>query len=65
MADALARAEEVLNDAILADVAEIRLIHGRRGGRIREALHRRLRELGIVRGFRVDPKNPGVTVVTL
>ena len=48
---ALARAEQALNEALLADVAELRLIHGRSGGRIRAALHRRLREIPSVSGF--------------
>jgi DNA mismatch repair protein MutS2 len=63
--EALARAEHALNDAILADVAQVRFIHGRSGGRIRAALHRRLREIPSVRHFRVDPGNEGVTIVEL
>lgn len=63
--DALARAEQALNDALLADASELRLIHGRSGGRIRAALHRRLGEIAAVRAFRLDPRNPGVTVVHL
>lgn len=62
---ALARAEQALNEALLADVAELRLIHGRSGGRIRAALHRRLREISSVRGFQLDPRNEGVTLVRL
>jgi len=63
--DALARAEQALNAALLADCPELRLIHGRSGGRIRASLHRRLREIPTVREFRVDPANPGVTIVSL
>ena len=62
---ALARVEQVLNEALLVDVAELRFIHGRSGGRIRAALHRRLREIPSVRGFRLDPRNAGVTIVEL
>jgi DNA mismatch repair protein MutS2 len=62
---ALARAEQALNEALLADVAELRLIHGRSGGRIRAALHRRLREIPSVRAFRLDPRNEGMTIVAL
>ena len=62
---ALARAEQALSDALLADLAELRLIHGRSGGRIRAALHRRLREIPTVRGFQLDPRNEGVTIVRL
>ena len=63
--DALARAEQALNDALLADVAELRVIHGKSGGRIRAALHRRLRAIPTVRAFTLDPGNPGVTIVSL
>ncbi|MDA1185696.1 MAG: Smr/MutS family protein [Acidobacteria bacterium] len=62
---ALARAEQALNEALLTDVAELRLIHGRSGGRIRAALHRLLREIPSVRGFQLDPRNEGVTIVRL
>jgi DNA mismatch repair protein MutS2 len=54
-----------LNDALLADAAELRVIHGRSGGRIRAAVHARLRELPFVRHYRLDPRNEGVTIVTL
>ena len=63
--DALARAEHALNAALLAGAPELRLIHGRSGGRIRAALHRRLREIPTVLAFRLDPANPGVTIVSL
>jgi dsDNA-specific endonuclease/ATPase MutS2 len=63
--EALARAEQALNDALLAARTELRLIHGRSGGRIRAALHARLNNIGAVRAFRLDPRNPGVTIVSL
>jgi DNA mismatch repair protein MutS2 len=63
--EALARVESALNDAILADMAQVRFIHGRSSGRIRGALHRRLKEIATVRHFLVDPRNDGVTIVEL
>jgi DNA mismatch repair protein MutS2 len=63
--EALARAEQALNDALLADCSELRVIHGKSGGRIRAALHRRLREIPTVRAFHLDPRNQGVTIVSL
>ncbi len=63
--DAMARVDDVLNDALLADLPGLRLVHGRSGGRIRAALHRRPREVSSVRAFRLDPRNPGVTIVSL
>jgi len=63
--EALVRAEDALNKALVEDCAELRVIHGRSGGRIRAALHRRLREMPSVRGFGLDPGNSGVTIVKL
>jgi dsDNA-specific endonuclease/ATPase MutS2 len=61
--EALARIDQALNDALVAGAAELRFIHGRSGGRLRGALHRRLREISSVRHFALDPRNQGVTVV--
>jgi DNA mismatch repair protein MutS2 len=60
--EALARVDSAINDALLEGHVQLRLIHGRSGGRIRTALHRHLRALPPVRTFRLDPKNDGVTV---
>lgn len=65
VAEALVKAELALNDALLANLPELRLIHGRSGGRIRGALHRWLGGVAAVRGFRIDPRNPGTTIVQL
>jgi dsDNA-specific endonuclease/ATPase MutS2 len=65
VAEALARAELALNQAMLDDRGTLRLIHGRSGGRIRAALHARLGQIPTVRGFGIDPANAGVTVVRL
>ncbi|MGE0447403.1 MAG: Smr/MutS family protein [Vicinamibacterales bacterium] len=63
--EALSRIDDALNEALLANVAEVRFIHGRSGGKLRAALHQRLRAIPSVRGFRLDPRNAGVTIVTL
>lgn len=54
-----------INDAILAGHAEVRVIHGRSGGRLKAAVHGRLRGISAVQSFRLDPANPGVTIVVL
>ena len=56
---------EFLSDAMLAGHAEVRVIHGRSGGRLKAVVHARLRGTAAVRGFRLDPRNPGVTIVHL
>lgn len=63
--EAITAVDAFLNDAILASLDEIRIIHGRSGRRLKGVVHARLRELRPVRAFRVDPGNPGVTIVTL
>lgn len=63
--EALACIDGALDAALLAGHAELRFIHGRSGGRLRGALHERLRAIGAVRGLRLDPRNPGVTIVSL
>jgi dsDNA-specific endonuclease/ATPase MutS2 len=57
--------DEFLNDALLAHATEVRVIHGRSGGKLRTAVHARLAKISSVRGFRVDPLNPGTTIVML
>lgn len=63
VAEAVAALDIFVNDALLASVHEVAVIHGRSGGRIKSAVHARLRELPPVRSFRIDPRNPGVTLV--
>jgi hypothetical protein len=54
-----------LSDALLEDVSELRVVHGRSGGRVRAAVQTRLRDLPFVRAYRLDPHNAGVTIVLL
>lgn len=63
--EAMTHIDDALNAALLTGRSELRFIHGRSGGRLRGALHARLREVATVRGFRLDPRNPGVTIVSL
>lgn len=62
--EAVAALDGFLNDALLAGHAEIEVIHGRSGGRLKAAVHARLQQLS-VRAFRVDPMNAGLTIVSL
>ena len=63
--EALAKVERAVNDALLADRSELRLIHGRSGGRIRTSLDHWLRGIPTIRAFHLDPRNAGVTIVSL
>jgi DNA mismatch repair protein MutS2 len=63
--EAIGALDEFLDAALIASHVDVRIIHGRSGGRIRDAVHARLRQLPPVRSFRLDPRNPGVTIVSL
>lgn len=63
--EALARVDATLDACMRDDIAQLRVIHGRSGGTLRAALHRRLRDIRSVRAFRLDDRNPGVTIVSL
>lgn len=63
--EAEAAIDEFVNEALLGGLAAVRVIHGRSGGRVKHAVHARLRQLPSVRAFRVDSANPGVTIVEL
>ena len=63
--EAIEALDAFLNDALLAGSPEARVIHGRSGGAVKAAVHKRLAQLPPVRSFRLDPRNAGVTIVTL
>lgn len=63
--EAVAALDAFLSDTLLAGHAEVRVIHGRSGGRLKAAVHSRLKQLAVARAFRVDPANEGVTIVSL
>lgn len=63
--EAVGALDRFLNDAMLAGLSEVGVIHGRSGGRLKAAVHARLTVLPSVQGFRLDPGNPGVTIVAL
>jgi dsDNA-specific endonuclease/ATPase MutS2 len=65
VAEAVARVDLTINDALLEGRWQVRVIHGRSGSRIRAAVHQQLRALPPVRAFRLDPANEGVTIVEL
>jgi len=63
VAEALDALSSFLNSALLAGSPEVRIIHGRSGGKIKAALHAQLKRMRSIRSFRVDPQNAGVTIV--
>ena len=61
--DALRQVESAVNRAILCNQNKLEIMHGIGSGKIKEALHGYLKELVVVKSFRLEPENPGVTVV--
>jgi DNA mismatch repair protein MutS2 len=54
-----------IDRALLAGATEVRIIHGRSGGRLKSALHMDLKKITSVRSYAIDPRNAGVTIVKL
>jgi DNA mismatch repair protein MutS2 len=63
-AEAAALVEDFINEALLAGHAQVRIIHGRSGGQVKAAVHASLRRIATVASFRLEPRNPGATIVT-
>ncbi|HKH73870.1 MAG TPA: Smr/MutS family protein [Vicinamibacterales bacterium] len=61
--EAVAALDGFINEAILAGHETVSVIHGRSGGRLKAAVHARLRDVSSVRRFGVDPRNSGVTIL--
>jgi DNA mismatch repair protein MutS2 len=64
VAEAVDALDVFISDALLGDCDHVRVVHGIGGGKVKAAVHQRLRQLPSIRSFRVDPQNAGVTVVT-
>ena len=65
--EAIPEMEKFLDDAYLAHLESVRVVHGRGTGALREAVHRRLRKLPYVKSFRLGEYgegDSGVTIVT-
>ena len=63
--DTVAALDLFLNVAPLAGHAEVRVIHGRSGGRLKAAVDSKLKQLALGRAVRLDPANPVVTILAL
>ncbi len=67
---AVARLEAFLNSALLAQLEEVRAIHGFGTGKLRQGIHSWLRQQKYIRDFRLgkdfeDPGGGGVTIIHL
>jgi dsDNA-specific endonuclease/ATPase MutS2 len=61
--EAVSAVDSLMNEAILAGHDVLRVIHGRSGGRLKAAVHSLLKNMPAVT-YRLDPRNPGVTIIT-
>ena len=68
VSEALEETDKYLDDAFLAGLARLRIIHGKGTGALRTAIHDLLREHPLASSFQVAPLNEGgegATIVTL
>lgn len=63
--EAISALEYRIDQAALAGLDRIEVLHGIGSGRIRDALFRHLPTLKVVKSFRPDDSNPGVTWIYL
>lgn len=61
--EAIAAVEKRVNDAILADLDRLEIVHGVGTGALLKAVHQYLSGLSVVERFRLDDQNPGCTFV--
>ncbi|MDI9602788.1 MAG: Smr/MutS family protein, partial [Acidobacteriota bacterium] len=63
--EAIDQVEKLLDDAALAEHTEIRLIHGKGTGALKQGLRRHLAEVPVVRAMYDAPLNAGGSGVTI
>ena len=67
MDEALAVLDKYLDDAYLAHLSNVRVVHGKGTGALRSAVHNHLKRLKIVKDYRLGEYgegDAGVTIVT-
>jgi DNA mismatch repair protein MutS2 len=65
VSEAIERLEHWLSSAIMNKSEKVSIIHGLGTGKVKAAVHKRLGELSIVRNFRLNELNSGMTDVYL
>ena|SRR6185503_5479202 len=59
--EALARVVDEIDHALRRGADRVEVVHGKGSGRIKHALHHHLASLPVVKAFKLDERNPGVT----
>jgi len=57
--------EDHLNSAVLAEIERLEVIHGIGHGILKRTVEKVLSSIKVVKSYRIDPSNPGVTIVYL
>jgi len=63
--EALPALDRYLNDAFMAGHSEVRIVHGKGSGTLRQAVNRELKRHSLVRFFRIGGHMEGQTGVTI
>lgn len=63
--EGIRKLDEYLNDAVIAGLPEVEILHGYGTGRLQAAVHRHLAALPIVTGFKLNEQNAAITRVFL
>jgi DNA mismatch repair protein MutS2 len=63
--EALSKVEKFIDDALIANLSSVRLVHGKGTGTLRKAIHQYLKECPHVRSFRLGDSNEGSYGVTI
>jgi len=63
--EALPALDRYLSDAFLAGYCEVRIVHGKGSGTLRQAVTRELKKHPLVRSFRIGGHREGQTGVTI
>jgi DNA mismatch repair protein MutS2 len=66
--EAVDRVSRFLDDTLVTDIREVRIVHGHGTGQLRRGLHAFLKDHPLVQGFALAPENQGgggATIVTL
>jgi DNA mismatch repair protein MutS2 len=63
--EGIRKLDEYLNEALIAGMAEVEILHGYGTGRLQAAVHRHLPTLPFVSGFKLNEQNTAITRVFL
>ena len=61
--EALAKVVDEIDHALRRGSDRVEVVHGKGSGRIKHALHHHLASLQVVKNYKLDERNPGVTWV--